>query len=85
MSVSSPGVKLTHEEKKMKDVVRYSEAFKRRNGIRGATTLHEWIKKYGRKDILVGLFRGGGSVIVNRYDDGRWGFVAGHTGYGRTP
>ncbi|MDR0662594.1 MAG: hypothetical protein LBF80_00755 [Spirochaetaceae bacterium] len=36
----------------MKEVVRYSEAFKRRNGIRGATTLHEWIKKYGREDIL---------------------------------
>jgi transposase-like protein len=56
---------------KMKDVVRYSEAFKlrlvedvangkyqsldearRRNGIRGGSTLSKWIKQYGREDIL---------------------------------
>jgi transposase-like protein len=55
----------------MRDVVRYSEAFKlrlvddvasgkyksldearRRNGIRGASTLSKWIKQYGREDIL---------------------------------
>jgi transposase-like protein len=55
----------------MKDVIRYSEAFKlrlvedvaggkylsleeakRRNGIRGNTTLNKWIKQYGREDIL---------------------------------
>ena len=55
----------------MKEVVRYSEAFKlrlvedvacgkyksldearRRNGIRGPSTLRGWIKKYGREDIL---------------------------------
>jgi transposase-like protein len=56
---------------KMRDVVRYSEAFKlrlveevangkygsldearRRNGIRGGSTLCKWIKRYGRQDIL---------------------------------
>jgi transposase-like protein len=61
--------KLTHKE--MKDVVRYSEAFKlrlmedvangkyrsldeakRRNGIRGSSTLSKWIKQYGREDML---------------------------------
>jgi transposase-like protein len=55
----------------MRDVVRYSEAFKlrlvedvasgkyasldearRRNGIRGSTTLSKWIKQYGREDVL---------------------------------
>jgi transposase-like protein len=55
----------------MKEVVRYSEAFKlwlvedvangkyanldearRRNGIRGVSTLNKWIKQYGREDIL---------------------------------
>jgi transposase-like protein len=55
----------------MRDVVRYSEAFKlrlvedvangkyktleearRRNGIRGGSTLSTWIKQYGREDIL---------------------------------
>jgi transposase-like protein len=55
----------------MKDVIRYSEAFKlrlvedvangkyesldearRRNGIRGTSTLTKWIKQYGRTDIL---------------------------------
>jgi transposase-like protein len=55
----------------MRDVVRYSEAFKlrlvedvangkyqsldearRRNGIRGASTLNKWIKQYGREDML---------------------------------
>jgi transposase-like protein len=55
----------------MRDVVRYSEAFKlrlvedvaggkyksldearRRNGIRGGSTLSKWIKRYGREDIL---------------------------------
>ncbi|MFP3090101.1 transposase [Treponema sp. TIM-1] len=55
----------------MKEVVRYSEAFKlrlvedvaggkyksleearRRNGIRGLSTLSTWIKQYGREDIL---------------------------------
>ncbi|MDR1654637.1 MAG: transposase, partial [Treponema sp.] len=56
---------------KMRDVVRYSEAFKlrlvkdvadgkyqsleearRRNGIRGCSTLSKWLKRYGREDIL---------------------------------
>jgi transposase-like protein len=55
----------------MKDVIRYSEAFKlrlvedvvggkytsleearRKNGIRGSSTLTKWIKHYGREDIL---------------------------------
>ena len=55
----------------MKEVVRYSDAFKRsivekmergmytsigeaqrKNGIRGNETLVNWIKKYGREDIL---------------------------------
>jgi transposase-like protein len=55
----------------MRDVVRYSKAFKlrlvedvadgkyksldearRRNGIRGGSTLSTWIKEYGREDIL---------------------------------
>jgi transposase-like protein len=55
----------------MRDVVRYSEAFKlrlvediargkyknleearRRNGIRGASTLNKWLKQYGREDML---------------------------------
>jgi transposase-like protein len=55
----------------MKEVVRYSEAFKlrlvedvangkyksfdearRRNGIRGVSTLNKWIKQYGREDML---------------------------------
>jgi transposase-like protein len=55
----------------MRDVVRYSEAFKlrlveevasgayasldearRRNGIRGGSTVVKWIKKYGREDML---------------------------------
>jgi transposase-like protein len=55
----------------MRDVIRYSRAFKlrlvedvaggkyqsieearRRNGIRGNTTLSKWIKQYGREDIL---------------------------------
>jgi transposase-like protein len=55
----------------MREVVRYSEAFKlrlvedvakgkyqsldearRRNGIRGGSTVRNWIKQYGRKDIL---------------------------------
>jgi transposase-like protein len=55
----------------MKEMVRYSEAFKlrlvedvangkyqsldearRRNGIRGGSTLSKWIKQYGREDIL---------------------------------
>jgi transposase-like protein len=55
----------------MRDVVRYSEAFKlrlvedvakgkypnldearRRNGIRGGSTLSKWIKQYGREEIL---------------------------------
>jgi transposase-like protein len=55
----------------MREVVRYSEAFKlrlvedvangkyksldearRRNGIRGYSTLSKWIKRYGREDIL---------------------------------
>ena len=57
----------------MRDVIRYSEAFKlrvvedvacgkygsleearRKNGIRGSSTLAKWIKKYGREDILPG-------------------------------
>jgi transposase-like protein len=55
----------------MRDVVRYSEAFKlrlvedvvngkyksldearRRNGIRGGSTVNHWIKQYGREDML---------------------------------
>jgi transposase-like protein len=55
----------------MRDVVRYSEAFKlrlvedvgngkyksldearRRNGIRGGSTLSKWIKRYGREELL---------------------------------
>jgi transposase-like protein len=55
----------------MRDVIRYSEAFKlrivedigngkyksldearRRNGIRGGSTVKEWIKRYGREDML---------------------------------
>lgn len=55
----------------MRDVVRYSEAFKlrlvedvargkyknldearRRNGIRGGSTLTKWIKQYGREELL---------------------------------
>ncbi|MDR1216192.1 MAG: transposase [Treponema sp.] len=55
----------------MRDVLRYSEAFKRRlvedvgngkyqslneakrrNGIRGGSTLSKWLKQYGREDML---------------------------------
>jgi transposase-like protein len=55
----------------MRDVIRYSEAFKRRlvedvssgkyqslnearrrNGIRGGSTLSRWLKQYGREDML---------------------------------
>jgi transposase-like protein len=55
----------------VKEVVRYSEAFKlrlvediavgkytsieearRKNGIRGCSTVSKWIKRYGREDIL---------------------------------
>ncbi|MDR1250008.1 MAG: transposase, partial [Treponema sp.] len=55
----------------MREVVRYSEAFKlrlvedigegkyqsleearRRNGICGASTLNQWLKQYGREDML---------------------------------
>jgi transposase-like protein len=55
----------------MRDVIRYSEAFKlrlvedigsgkyksldearRRNGIRGGSTVKGWIKQYGREDLL---------------------------------
>jgi transposase-like protein len=55
----------------MRDVIRYSEAFKlrladdigsgkyksleearRRNGIRGGSTVKGWIKRYGREDLL---------------------------------
>jgi transposase-like protein len=34
------------------------EEARRRNGIRGASTLSKWIKQYGREDILPKRIRG---------------------------